>query len=181
MATTKWQFDPAHSEIQFKVKHMMVSNVSGQFKKFDIQLETEGHDFSTAKAAFTADVDSISTKVDQRDNHLKSADFFDAANHPKLKFESTKIIKKNDTEYEMQGNLTIRETTNPITFNVEHYGVIKDPYGNHRAGFEIEGKIKRLDYGLKYNPALEAGGVVVGNEVKITANVELFHPAEVTA
>lgn len=178
MATIKWQFDPVHSEIRFKVKHMMVSNVSGEFKKFDIQLETEGHDFSTAKASFTADIDSITTHVDQRDNHLKSADFFDAANHPHLTFKSTKITKKGDTEYDMVGELSLREITKPVTFHVENFGVVKDPYGNQRAGFEITGKIKRLDFGLKYNPVLEAGGVVVGDEVRITANVELFYKDE---
>lgn len=175
MATSQWQFDPAHSEIRFKVRHMMVSNVSGEFKKFDIKLETNGDDFTTAKAYFSADVGSISTKVDQRDNHLKSEDFFDAKNHPNLTFESTRITRKSDTEYTMEGNLTIRNITKPVTFNVENFGVVKDPYGNHRAGFEITGKIKRLDFGLKYNPLMEAGGVVVGDDVQITANTELFH------
>lgn len=175
MAKIDWQFDPAHSEIQFKVKHMMVSNVSGRFQKFDIHVETEDNDFSTAKASFTADIASVSTRVEQRDNHLKSADFFDAENHPKLSFVSTKVTKESDSEYEMEGNLTIRDVTKPVTFHVEHFGVLKDPYGNQRAGFEITGKIKRLDFGLKYNPTLEAGGFVVANEVKITANVELIH------
>lgn len=175
MAITKWQMDPAHSEIQFKVKHMMVSNVTGEFKKFDAQLETEDHDFTTSKVAFTADINSLTTRVEQRDNHLKSADFFDAANHPQMTFKSTKITKKNDTEYEMAGDLTIRETTKPVTFNVEHFGVIKDPYGNQRAGFEISGKIKRMEFGLKYNAAIETGGLVVADEVKINANAEFIH------
>lgn len=175
MEITKWQMDPTHSEIQFKVKHMMVSNVTGEFKKFDVQLETEGHDFTTAKASFTADIDSVTTRVEQRDNHLKSADFFDAANHPKMTFQSTKITKKNDSEYEMEGNLTIRETTKPVVFQVEHFGIIKDPYGNQRAGFEIAGKIKRMDFGLKYNAVIETGGLVAANEVKINANVEFVH------
>ncbi|HRN72196.1 MAG TPA: YceI family protein [Ginsengibacter sp.] len=175
MARVKWQFDPAHSEILFKVKHMMVSNVSGQFKKFDIQLDTEGHDFTTAKASFTADINSLTTKVEMRDNHLKSDDFFDATNHPTLQFDSTRIIKKNDNEYDMEGNLTIRGITRPITFHVENIGMVVDPSGNHRAGFEITGKINRFDYGLKYNALIETGGVVVGDEVRITANVEVYH------
>lgn len=175
MATIKWQFDPAHSEILFKVKHMMVSNVSGQFKKFDIQLETEDHDFSTAKASFSADIDSLTTKVEMRDNHLKSDDFFDAANHPTLNFSSTKITKKSDSEYDMEGNLTIRGIKKTVTFHVENFGIITDPSGSHRAGFEITGKINRFDYGLKYNALIESGGVVVGDEVKIIANVEVFH------
>jgi len=167
MAIKKWQYDPAHSEVQFKVRHMMVSNVSGHFEKFDISMETNDFDFTTAKVNFTADVNSITTHVEQRDNHLKSADFFDAANHPQLIFKSTKITKTGDNEYEMEGELTMRETTKLEVFDVENIGMFKDASGKTRAGFEISGKIKRLDYGLKYNPALETGGVVVGNEVRI--------------
>lgn len=175
MATTKWQFDPAHSEIHFKVRHMMVSNVTGEFKKFDIQLETEGHDFSTGRASFTADIDSISTKVEQRDNHLKSADFFDAANHPQLKFESTSITKNSDSSYKMEGNLTIRAITKPVVFDVEHFGVLSNSDGTVRAGFEITGKISRKVFGLQWNALTEAGGAVVADLVNITANVELIH------
>lgn len=179
MATQKWQLDPMHSEAQFKVKHMMISTVTGEFKGFDAQLETEGHDFSTAKAKFSADIDSITTKVEQRDNHLKSADFFDAENHPKLTFVSSYIQKKSEDEYEMQGDLTIRGITKQVKLKVENTGVVKDPYGNQRTGFEISGKIKRLDFGLKYNAVIEAGGMVVGDEVRLLANVEFFYPSEV--
>lgn len=175
MATTKWQLDPAHSEIQFKVKHMMVSTVSGEFQKFDAQLETEGDDFTTAKASFNAEVDSITTKVEQRDQHLKSADFFDAGNHPKLSFESTQINQKADNEYELQGNLTMRGVTKPVTLKVENNGVVKDPWGNQRTGFEISGKIKRKDFGLTYNAFTEAGGMVVSDDVRLSANVEFIH------
>jgi polyisoprenoid-binding protein YceI len=178
MATIKWQLDPAHSEVEFKVRHMMVSTVSGEFQDFDAQLETDDYDFASAKATFSADVGSISTKVEQRDNHLKSEDFFDAESHPKLTFESTNINKISDEEYELQGDLTIRGVTNPVTLKVEHHGVVKDPQGNQRTGFDISGKIKRLDFGLKYNPAMEAGGVVVGDEVRIAANVEFLHKSE---
>lgn len=178
MATKKWTLDPAHSEAQFKVKHMMVSTVTGEFQNFEAQLETDGHDFSTAKASFSADINSITTKVEQRDNHLKSADFFDAENHPKLTFVSNKVIKKSEDEYELQGDMTIRGISKPISLKVENNGVVKDPYGNHRTGFEISGKIKRLDFGLKYNALLEAGGMVVGDDVRILANVEFFHPSE---
>ncbi|OQY94030.1 MAG: hypothetical protein B6D37_09865 [Sphingobacteriales bacterium UTBCD1] len=176
MATIKWQLDPAHSEVLFKVRHMMVSNVTGEFQTFNVTLETEGHDFSTAKATFTADIESITTKVMQRDNHLKSEDFFDLKNHPKLTFVSRKIRKISDTGYEMEGDLTIRETTKQETFKVENTGLIKDGSGYYRAGFSITGKIKRLEFGLKYNPALEAGGVVVGNDVNINADIEMTHP-----
>ncbi len=176
MAKINWQLDPAHSEIGFKVRHMMVSNVRGEFKSFDIQLATEDHNMETAEIDFTADIESVNTKVEQRDNHLKSADFFDAQNHPKMTFKSTKVTKVGDGEFEVEGNLTIRGTTKPVTLHVENQGVINDPQtGQHRTGFDITGKIKRLDFGLKYNPMLEAGGAVVGNEVKLVANAEFLH------
>ena len=175
MARIKWNMDPAHSEVVFKVRHMMVSNVSGEFKKFDATLETEGHDFTTAKATFEADVDSITTRQEKRDEHLKSEDFFHAEKHPKIHFESTEIKKVGDDEYEMLGNMTIRETTKPIVLKVENSGVIKDPWGYTRAGFEISGKINRLEYGLKYNAALETGGVVVGSDVKLLVNIEMLY------
>lgn len=175
MEKIKWQLDPSHSEISFKVRHMMVSNVTGEFKKFDVQLETEGHDISSAKAKFTADIESVTTEQKDRDLHLKSADFFDLENHPQLSFESTEIYKIDEEEYEMKGDLTIRGTTKPITLKVENYGVVSDPNGKHRTGFEITGKLKRMDFGLKYNAMLEAGGAVVGNEVKLLASIELVH------
>ncbi len=178
MAQIKWEMDPAHSEVTFKVRHMMVANVTGEFQKFNATLVTDGHDFTTAKAKFTAEINSITTRVEQRDNHLKSEDFFHAAEFPQLVFESTEIKKVGDDEYEMTGNITIRGITKPITLKVEHTGVIKDPYGLERAGFEITGTINRLDFGLKYNPAMEAGGMVVGSKVRISANAEMTHKAD---
>lgn len=161
-----------HTEIGFKVKHLVISTVSGKFNQFDGKIESENEDFSDAKISFTADIDSISTGNEQRDGHLKSADFFDAANHPQLKFESTSFSKKGD-DYELQGNLTIRGTTRPITMSVEFGGVQTDMYGRTVAGFELTGKIKRLEYGLQWNAVTEAGGVVVSDEVKLVANVEV--------
>lgn len=176
MAKINWQLDPAHSEIGFKVRHMMVSNVRGEFQSFDIKMSTEDHDMSTAEIDFTADVHSVNTKVEQRDNHLKSADFFDAENHPKMTFKSTKVTKVAEGEFEVEGNLTIRGITNPVTLKVENHGVVQDPQvGKTRTGFDITGKIKRLDFGLKYNPMLEAGGAVVSNDVKLIANAEFLH------
>ncbi len=172
MATTKWTLDASHSEIQFKVRHMMISNVSGEFQKFDASVETDGDDFTTAKIGFTADVDSITTKNEQRDGHLKSPDFFDAANHPQLKFEGTKLEKVDDESYKLHGNLTIRETTKPVTFDVEYGGTIVDPWSATRAGFTINGKVNRKEYGLQWQALTEAGGLVVGDDVKIHANVE---------
>jgi polyisoprenoid-binding protein YceI len=172
--TTKWTLDPGHSEIGFKVKHMMITNVSGSFEKFDAKVETSGTDFSTAKIELTADIDSITTKNTDRDTHLKSADFFDAANHPQLKFVSTRIDALGDDSFTVHGDLTIRGVTQPIKLKAELGGIGKDPWGNEKAGFTITGKIVRTDYKLNWNAALEAGGVLVGDEVKINAEIQLI-------
>jgi polyisoprenoid-binding protein YceI len=172
MTTTKWALDPSHSEIQFKVKHMMISTVSGEFGKFDASFEEENGDFTQLKANFTADVDSISTKNEQRDGHLKSPDFFDAASHPQIHFESSKLEKKGDEHFVLSGNLTIKGVTKPVTLDVINSGVINDPFGYTRTGFEISGKINRKDYGLTWHQLTEAGGLVVSDEIRVNANVE---------
>jgi len=172
MATTKWVLEPNHSELQFKVRHMMISNVTGHFQKFDATVEAEGDDLTTARVHFTADVDSISTNNEQREAHLKSADFFDADNHSQIKFEGTRMEKLSDNKYKLYGDLTIRKTTHAITLDVEHGGTIQDPYGLTRCGFTVDGKINRKDYGLTWNALTETGGMVVSDEVKIHANVE---------
>src|SRR6185437_16047120 len=151
---------------------LVISTVSGSFKKFDVNVETNGDDFTTAKIRFNADVNSISTNNEQRDGHLKSPDFFDAANHPQLNFEGTKLEKISNDEYKLHGNLTIRETTKPVTLNVEYGGVIQDPWGNTRVGFTIDGKINRKEYGLVWHAVTETGGLVAGDDVKIHVNVE---------
>lgn len=170
---TKWSIDKAHSEVQFKVKHLVIATVTGQFNDFDATLETSGKDLTGAKAEFTASVDSISTNSTDRDNHLKSVDFFDAANHPEIRFVSTKFDKTGEDTYTMTGNLTIRGTTKEVTLNVEAGGIIVDPWGNTKAGFEITGRINRFDYGLHWNSVTEAGGLVVGPEIKLALNVEM--------
>jgi len=175
MATTKWALDPSHSEIQFKVKHMMISSITGEFTKFDAAMETEDNDFSSIKASFSADIDSINTKNEQRDGHLKSPDFFDAPAHPQLTFESQKLEKKDDENYTLTGNLTIKGVTNPVTLAVVNNGVIKDPYGYNRTGFEISGKINRKDFGLTWHQLTEAGGLIVSDEIKLMANVEFVN------
>ncbi len=175
MATLQWTLDPAHSEVQFKVRHMGVSNVSGEFKTFDVTFTSEDSDFLTAKATFTAPIDSISTGVEHRDNHLKSDDFFDAIHHPTIFFESTQFSRISEDELEMTGNMTMRGVQHREVFKVINNGIIVDPYGNHRTGFEISGKINRFDYGLKYNDLMELGGMVVGNDIRVLVNVELFH------
>jgi polyisoprenoid-binding protein YceI len=177
MSATKWNLDSTHSEIGFKVKHMMITNVSGSFGKFDVKAETDGNDFSTAQITFTADVRSISTANTDRDNHLKSADFFDASTYPELKFVSTRLEKKDEENYLLSGNLTIKGVTHPVKLNVEFGGIGKDPWGNEKAGFSLSGKIKRTDWNLNWNAALETGGVLVSEEVKLHAEVQLIRQA----
>jgi len=178
MAKTKWTLDPAHSEVEFKVRHLMITNVSGEFKNFTVDVETEGEDFMTAKATFTAEIDSITTGAEQRDQHLKSPDFFDAANFPQLKFVATKYeVVDHDGSYELYGDLTIRGTTKPIKLDVEFGGIIKDPWGNTRAGFSINGKVNRKEFGLHWHAVTETGGIVVSDDVKIHCAIELIKQA----
>lgn len=171
--TTTWKLDPSHTEVKFKIKHLVISSVTGYFNNFSGTVETTQDDFSDAKVSFEADINSISTKNEQRDGHLKSADFFDAANHPKLTFASTSISKKDDTDYELTGNLTIRGVTKPITLKVEYNGTVKGFGVDEVAAFELEGKINRKDFGLIWNGLTETGGVVVGDEVKLDITAEL--------
>jgi len=164
---TKWKIDPAHSEINFKVKHLVISTVRGNFDNFDATIETNKEDFSDAVIKFEADVNSINTKNEQRDAHLKSADFFDAENHPKMTFESTSIKKISDFEMQVKGNLSIRGITKEVTLDVIYNGTVSG-FGDVKvAGFEVRGKINRFNFGLQWNAVTEAGGVVVSNEVKI--------------
>ena len=169
----KWKIDPAHSEIQFKVKHLMITTVTGYFRKFNLEVETENDDFNTAsKIHFTADINSIDTNNDQRDTHLKSADFFDAANTPQLVFEGKKYAVNGDSG-SLTGDLTIRGITKPVTVNVDFGGTVVDPYGQHKAGFTVTGKISRKEFGLTWNAVTEAGSVVVSDEIRILAEVQL--------
>lgn len=164
---TKWKIDPAHSEINFRVKHLVVSTVRGHFDNFNATIETNKDDFSDANIQFEADIKSINTNNDQRDTHLKSADFFDADNHPKMSFESTLVKKISESEMEVKGNLTLRGVTKEITLDVNFNGIVSG-FGEVKvAGFEINANINRFDYGLQWNTLTEAGGIVVSNEVKI--------------
>ena len=171
MAT--WTIDPAHSEIGFKIKHLVISTVSGKFTSFEGKLEGDPEDFTQSQISFTADIDSINTGNEQRDGHLKSGDFFDAAKHPKLLFSSTAIVNKNGSDYKVTGDLTIRGTTKPITLNVDFGGVQNNMYGQTVAGFEITGKINRQEYGLTWSAVTEAGGIVVSDDVKLAIDAEL--------
>jgi polyisoprenoid-binding protein YceI len=172
MAT--WTIDTAHSEIGFKVRHLVVSTVSGKFTAFDGKLEGDPEYLTKGKISFTADIDSIHTGNEQRDGHLKSPDFFDAANFPKLSFTSTSIEKTGDADYKVNGNLTLKGVTKPVTLAVEFGGIEKSLYGQTVAGFEVTTKINRLDYGLAWSAVTEAGGLVVANDVKLIANVEFI-------
>lgn len=178
MAKSKWTLDPTHSEVQFKIRHLMITNVTGEFKNFSADVETEGEDFMTAKISFIADVDSVTTKNEQRDGHLKSDDFFNAEKYPQIKFVATKYENVDDDgSYELYGDLTIRGVTKNIKLDVEFGGIIKDPWGNTRAGFTINGKLDRKAFGLKWNAATEAGQFVVSDDVKIHCNVEFIKQA----
>jgi polyisoprenoid-binding protein YceI len=172
MATTKWALDPTHSEIQFKVKHLMISKVTGEFKKFDATVETEGDDLSTAKINFRAEVNSISTNNDQRDGHLRTNDFFDAVNHPQLSFVSSKLEKISADNFKLHGILTIRGISKNIVLDVEFGGMVQDPWGNTRVGFTISGKINRKDFGVSFSMVSETGSILLGEEVAIHAQAE---------
>lgn len=177
MANTKWKLDPTHSEVQFKIRHLMITHVTGSFGKFDAEVETTGQDFESAKIRFTAEVDSITTNNEQRDAHLKSVDFFEISKHPTLIFVGTRLEKLSGEEYTLYGDLTFHGVTKNIKLQVEHGGIINDPWGNVRTGFTIEGKINRKDFGLVWNAATEGGGLVVGEEVKIHVSVEFVKEA----
>lgn len=172
MESTKWTIDPTHSEVQFKVKHLVISIVTGNFGTFEGTLETEGDDFTGAKAAFSAQIDSISTNNKDRDNHLTSADFFHAEEFPHLTFESTRFEKEEGNEYRVTGDLTIRGTTKSVVLDVTYGGTVVDPYGQTKAGFEIQGSINRKEFGLTWSAVTEAGNLVVGDEVKLLLNVQ---------
>jgi len=177
MATTKWILDPTHSEVQFKIRHLMITHVTGSFGKFSADVETTDENFETAKINFSAEVDSITTNNEQRDGHLKSADFFEASKFPTLTFVSTKFERISGEEYQLSGDMSFHGITKNIKLHVEHGGVIKDPWGNTRTGFTVEGKINRKEFGLVWNAATEAGGLVVGEEVKIHVSVEFIKQA----
>lgn len=175
MATYK--IDPMHSEITFKVKHLMITNITGSFQQFDATLEANEADFSDAVIKFEAAVDSISTNNEQRDTHLKSDDFFAAATHPKLSFVSTSFTHKSGSEYVLKGDLTIKGNTNPVELAVDFGGRMTDFYGQDKAGFEITGKINRSEFGLTWSAVTEAGGVVVSDEIRLNLAVQMVKQA----
>lgn len=172
--TTEWSFDFAHTDIAFSVTHMMVTDVAGKFNKYEGTFYSDKSDFTDAKISFTIDVKSINTENEKRDNHLRSADFFDIEKYPSITFQSTSIKKSGKGKYKLTGNFTMIGVTKPITLDVVHKGTIKDPWGGTRAGFKLTGKIDRNNWGLKYNSPLPTGGVVIGYDVNLICNVELI-------
>ena len=172
MAATKWVLDPMHSEVQFKVKHLVISTVTGSFKVFEGHLTTENDDFKDADISFSLDVNSIDTNQEQRDGHLKSAEFFDSEQYPTISFKSTSF----DGE-ELNGDLTIKGITKPVSLEVEHGGSATDFYGNTKAGFEVTGKINRKEFGLTWDGVTEAGSIVVGEDIKLTASIQFAKQA----
>lgn len=169
---TIWKADPTHSEVTFKVRHLMISSVKGEFKTFDAEIKSDSNDFSNAKVTAKIETDSIFTNNSDRDNHLRSADFFDAEKYPEITFEGTSFEKLDEDNYQLKGDLTINGVTKKVNFEVDFGGIAQDPYGNTKAGFTLAGKINRTDFGLNWNQALEAGGVLVSEEVKINAEVQ---------
>lgn len=166
---TKWNIDNAHSEVGFKVKHMMISTVKGAFEDFNASVETERDDFKNAKFNFTAKINSINTKNNDRDTHLKSEDFFNTAAHPEMKFES----KSFDGD-KIIGDLTIKDVTKEVALDTDFNGVAVDPYGQTKAGFEITGKINRKDFGLTWNAVTEAGSIVVSDTINLVADLQFI-------
>jgi len=174
---TKWVLDPTHSEVNFKARHLVISTVSGKFRKFDGTVETANeNDFTSAKVDFTIDVASVDTNQEPRDEHLRSADFFDAGNYPTITFKSTSFEKGDDedNEFVLIGDLTIRGITESIKLDVEFGGTTTDAYGNFKAGFEVSGKVSRKEFGLNWNAITEAGSVVVGDSIKFQISVQFI-------
>jgi polyisoprenoid-binding protein YceI len=175
---THWKIDESHSEIGFKVKHLMITNVSGYFTAFSGSIKTDSEDFHDATITFDAETASITTNNKQRDEHLKDGDFFDTAHYPKISFVSKKVKKITDEEYKLVGDLTIKGHTHSIELEVTRNGAVTDPYGQEKEGFSIKGRLHRADYGLRWNAATEAGSIVLSDEVKLIMEVQLVKVTE---
>ncbi len=173
-AKTKWSIDPKHSEISFKARHLMITNVKGVFREFDGSVFTNGDDFLTSDIEFKMNPGSIDTGAPDRDTHLKSADFFDVENYNQISFVGKAVEKIDDSNYNLLGDLTIKGISKPVKLEVEFNGTSKDPWGNQKAGYTINGKINRKEWGLNWNAALETGGVLVSEEIKINCEVQLL-------
>lgn len=177
MTKVKWAVDTAHSAVEFSVRHMMIAKVKGVFHTFEANVEADVNDLTTADISFAIDLGSVDTRNGDRDAHLKSADFFDIEQFPTLQFKATSITKTGEGEYDLTGEVTLHGVTRSETFEVTFEGSGKDPWGSTKAGFSATGAIKRSDYGLTYNAALETGGVLIGDEVKISLEIEALQQA----
>jgi polyisoprenoid-binding protein YceI len=177
MKKIKWVVDPMHSELGFKIKHLMISNVSGTFSEYEVNMETDNEDLSTAQIQATIKAASVSTNNSQRDQHLQNGDFFEVEKYPEISFRSTRIEKLDHEQFIVHGNITLKGITKPVKLNVEYSGVTKDPWGGQRAGFTITGKIIRSEFGLSFNSVLETGGLALSDEVKINSEIQLVKQA----
>jgi len=177
MALTKWALDPTHSNVDFSIRHMMISKVKGTFRSFEASIEADPQDLTTANISFSIDVSSVDTNNADRDNHLRTADFFDVENYPKLTFVAKSIVKTDDGEYNVTGDVTLHGVTRSETFAVTYEGTGKDPWGNEKVGFSATGNLKRSDYGLTWNAALETGGFLVGDDVKVSLELQAVKQA----
>lgn len=172
----KWSVDQSHSEITFKVRHLMISNVKGSFKTFDASIYTTGKDFTTAQVDLWIDAASITTGDEKRDEHLKAADFFDVQKHKEITFSSSTIQKADDEgNHDLWGELTMVGITKNVKLNVEFGGIVTDPWGKEKAGFTVTGKIKRSEWELTWNTAIEAGGLMIGDDISISCEIELVN------
>ncbi|HTA62623.1 MAG TPA: YceI family protein [Bacteroidia bacterium] len=173
---TKWSIDQAHSELAFKIRHLMITHVKGVFKNFDANIYTTDKDFSTAQIDLWIEASSITTGEEKRDEHLKGSDFFDVKNHKQITFVSSTIGEADeDGNHELWGELTIKKITKNVKLNVQFMGVINDPFGNEKAGFTLAGQINRADWGLVWNKTIETGGFMISEEVAISCKVELYN------
>lgn len=175
MRKIKWSIDPAHSQIQFSARHMVISKIKGEFEQFEAWMETDNEQMENAEAFFSADTGSVNTGNQMRDDHLRSESFFKSEAYPKLTFNSTALERKGDADFTLKGDLTIRDVTKPIELAVEFGGIVTDPYGLRRAGFSLTGKLNRKEYGMVYNDLIETGGAVVSDEIKLDMQVEFTH------
>ncbi|GAB3696585.1 YceI family protein [Spirosoma flavus] len=178
MATSKWVVDPLHSELGFKIKHLMISNISGSFQNFQVVVETEDNDFSTAQIQATAEIASINTNNAQRDEHLRNSDFFEAETYPQLSFQSTRVEKQDEDTFTIYGDLTMKGVRKPVKLSAEFSGITKDPWGGVRAGFTITGKLNRSDWGINFNGVLETGGLALSEEVRINSEIQVVKQLE---
>jgi len=173
IAQTNWSVDKSHSKVGFSVSHLVITDVDGFFKDYDAKITTNGDDFSTANIEFTVNTASIFTDNENRDKHLRSDDFFNAEKFPKMTFKGKSIRKVSDNKYKLVGDLTIRDVTKQVELDVKYNGMVKDPWGNTKAGFKVTGEINRFDYNLRWNNTIETGALVVGREVELIIDLQL--------